>query len=237
VSADFVRVWLVRADVAEADLARLFDILDEDERARAAAFVHTRDRDRFIVAHGSVRLIVGAHLGAPPREIRWAHGQHGKPELAGSWTGARVNLSHSGDLSMVAISASRPVGVDIQQLVPGLDTNAMAARYFPPEEARFVATARDVDIRAGRFARLWARKEAVLKASGGRLMQGMRVPVRGSGPVHFGDQGPHRVSDVRAPQGFRAAVALAGGDGYRLTVRKWVMPELMSATSMAATDR
>lgn len=228
-SADAVRVWLVGADMPEPAMAYLFDVLDQEERDRAAVFQRSRDRHRFIVAHGATRCIVGEHLGAPPHELRWVRGRHGKPELAGTWTGAQVNLSHSGEFSMVAVSASRHVGVDIQHLLPDLDVAAMATRYFPPDEARYVATGADADGRAARFARLWARKEAIIKAGGGRLFPGLRIPVLGptEAVVDYPDEDssrPFRISDVPAPRGFRAAVALADDDDYQVDLRRWSGP-------------
>src|SRR5436853_48947 len=71
--------------------------LDDDERARAQALRRDTDRRRFVVAHGALRMIVGDSIGAPPAEIRWRRGVHGKPELDGRWTGVQVNLSHSGE--------------------------------------------------------------------------------------------------------------------------------------------
>ncbi len=183
--------------------------------------MHAPDRDRFVVAHGSLRLILAHELGAPAQELTWTRGRHGKPELAGSWTGLRFNLSHSADLSIVAVSASRAVGVDVQHLVPGLDTMGLARRFFRPDEVAYL----DGDP-AGRFARLWARKEAVIKAGGGRLWRGLSLPVHGE-PTMLVDYdategvegaGPYRVCDIDAPHGYRAAVALAGADPFTVHI-------------------
>lgn len=170
------------------------------------------------MAHGAVRVILGGCLAAPPGQLRWRRGRHGKPELAGAWTGRQVNLSHSGSLAMVAVSRHRPVGVDIQRLRSGLAAERLAARYYPEPEAALVTTAGPAD-RADRFFQLWARKEACVKATGGRLMQGMILPVTGD-LVHDPTgvlATPLRVSDVPAPAGFRAAVALAGAQPFQVT--------------------
>lgn len=225
--ADVVQVWLARDAVTDAVLTDLFSLLDRDERQRADAYLRAADRRRFIVAHGAARAVVGGRLGVPADEIRWRGGPNGKPELAEPWTGIRVNLSHSGGLAAIAVSRSRAVGVDIQRLTPGLDVAAMANRYFHADEIRVVLDAAAED-RADRFAQLWARKEAVVKAAGGRLMQGMPVPVLGpSGVAVFcdgGSQDTYRWSDVPAPAGFRAAVALCGDRPYEVVERWWLPP-------------
>lgn len=128
---DLVEVWLVADRRPDCALDGLLAVLDADERQRAEAYRSADDRRRFVLAHAALRHVVAGRLGAPPAEIRWARGPHGKPELTGPWRGTEVNLSHSGDVAMVALAAYRRVGVDVQRVLPHLDAAAMAARYFP----------------------------------------------------------------------------------------------------------
>jgi 4'-phosphopantetheinyl transferase len=205
------RVWIAPADVPPAEAARCREVLDDGERARAAAFADPGDGQRFTVAHGTLRTLAARELGTRPAALRWIPGRYGKPALVPPWSGLHTSLSHSAGLIAVAISIGRPVGVDIQHLVPGLDTAGLAARFFLPEEAGYVAAGRDPGTRAERFTRLWARKEAVVKAAGSRLWPNLTIAVRGRDVVTCADPaGSHRVADIAAPAGFRAAVALAG---------------------------
>jgi 4'-phosphopantetheinyl transferase len=208
---DLVRVWLIPVDGPAGFAARCADVLDDGERARAAAFEHPRDRRRFTLAHGALRILAGRALGAGPAALAWRPGRHGKPELVPPWSGLHTSLSHSGDMVAVAVAAGRPVGVDVQHLVPGLDTVGLSARFFPPDEAEYVAAGPDARVRSDRFAYLWARKEAVVKAAGGRLWSNLTIAVRGRDVVSCAEPArPHRVADLSAPASFRAAVALTG---------------------------
>lgn len=208
---DLVRVWISAVDVAPDAAARCWGVLDDGERARAAAFLSPGDRQRFVIAHGALRILAGRALEASPAALRWTPGADGKPALTPPWAWLQTSLSHSGDMVAVALSAGRPVGVDIQHLVPGLDTAGLSARFFPPEEAAYVAAGRDAAARADRFAHLWARKEAVVKAFGGRLWPNLTMAVHARDIVSSAEPaGSHRVADVSAPAGFRAAVALTG---------------------------
>jgi 4'-phosphopantetheinyl transferase len=202
-----VDVWLV--DTSGVPPGDLLALLDPAERQRYDGIRRPADARRFLVAHGVTRRLVADRLGTAA--FRWVFGPNGKPAVDGD--GVQVNLSHSGDRAMVALSAVRPVGVDLQQLLPGLDIAAMAARFYPPAE-RFV-TEPDA------FALLWARKEAVVKAAGGRLTRGLAVPVAGPSPVLAEHDGPYLVADVEAPAGFRAAVALAGAEPFTVRVRRY----------------
>lgn len=234
---DEVRVWLVRDDVPPGgSLAGFAAVLDAHERRRAAGLLNDVDRRRYVVAHTALRLIAAASLGAPPQELRWERGPHGKPALCGPWTGVEVSLSHSGGLSLVAVSAARRVGVDIQRLHAKLDVTALARRFFPADEASFVAAEGDPAARAERFGRLWARKEAVVKVDGGRLIpQGMAVRVReavcGDGPA-----GPCRVADLPAPEGFRAAVALSGGEPFHAVCLPFRWPTGIADSSVTGSS-
>ena len=222
---DLARAWIVPVDVPPDTAAGCRDVLDDGERARAAAFLSPRDRQRFTVAHGALRLLAGHELGTRPAALAWVPGPNGKPELAPPWSGLHTSLSHSGDMIAVAISTSRPVGVDIQHLVPGLDPVALAARFFPPEEAAYVAAGPDASARADRFAQLWARKEAVVKAAGGRLWPNLKIAVHGRDVVSCAEpQAACRVADVPAPPGFRAAVALTGAAPFTAEAADWPIP-------------
>jgi 4'-phosphopantetheinyl transferase len=195
-----VDIWFVdtRAPYDES-------LLHRADRARRDAMRDPGDRRRFGAAHAALQRIVAQRLGAAPR---WTRGPNGKPGLDGD--PLHVNLSHAGELALIAVAADRPVGADLQDLVPGLDWAAMARRYYPPDEADRVATGG-----AGEFARLWARKEAVVKAAGDRLTRGLGLPVAGDPPPVVEHAGvAYAVADLPAPDGFRAAVALAGPEPF-----------------------
>jgi 4'-phosphopantetheinyl transferase len=222
---DLARVWIVPVDVPPQTAARCADVLDDSDRARAAAFLSPRDQQRFVIAHGALRILAGRELSTRPAALTWTPGRYGKPELAPPWSGLHTSLSHSGDMIAVAISTGRPVGVDIQHLAPGLDTAGLSARFFPPDEARYVAAGRDANVRRDRFTRLWARKEAVVKAAGGRLWPNLKIAVHSRDVVSCAEPASsHRVADVPAPASFRTAVALTGAAPFVTAAARWPGP-------------
>jgi 4'-phosphopantetheinyl transferase len=230
---DLVRVWIVPVDVPPDTAASCWDVLDDSERARAGAFLSPHKRQRFTVAHGALRILAGRELKARPAALTWIPGRYGKPELAPPWSGLHTSLSHSGDMIAAAISTDRPVGVDIQHLEPGLDTVGLSARFFPPDEAEYVAAGRDASARADGFAHLWARKEAVVKAAGGSLWPNLRITVRGRDVVSCAEPASsHRVADVTAPASYRAAVALIGAAPFVLDAVSW--PSEGTASAMVS---
>jgi 4'-phosphopantetheinyl transferase len=194
---DDVHVWLIRVGLPDSELGGLAAVLDADERDRAARLALDGHRRRFIAAHGVARVIIGHRLSVPAERIGWRRGPHGKPELVDF--PVHVNLTHSGDLALLALSEHRRCGVDVQRLPAAVQALRLARRFFPAEEAALVTC---------------------LKATGGRLVPGLRLPV--GGPVV---PGPYVVRDLPVPEGFRAAVALAGSAPYQVR-RHWWPAEL-----------
>ncbi|WP_405556664.1 4'-phosphopantetheinyl transferase superfamily protein [Streptomyces canus] len=217
IDAPGVDVWTVPLDRPPATVATLSRILSEREAERADRCRFEADRRRFIVAHGALRLILAGCLDVPPEELRLQRGRHGKPRLAGS-SDLRFSLSHFGELALVAVTRHREVGVDVDRLRPGLPVEPFAERFFPASDARFVAAAAGPTERAERFLRLWTRKEAVVKAAGARLVQGLGLTVLTdaesvadvvrdpSGQI----PGAWSVCDLPVPDGCLAALAVAG---------------------------
>jgi phosphopantetheinyl transferase len=120
-TADVVDVWW--ADL-EAIRDRPEQLLCPEELARAARIVPARKRVLWPRSRGVLRALLGRYLDRDPRELRFALGPHGKPMLQeGEATGdLRFNLSHSGRLALVAVTAGREVGVDIERARPRYTT-------------------------------------------------------------------------------------------------------------------
>lgn len=228
---DEVTVFLVHTDQPKAVTDRLACHLDAREKQRAESMAIAARRDRFVVAHGAVREIVAERLGVRPAEIRWQKGPNGKPALESE---LRVNLSTGGAAALVALTWHRDVGVDIEPLPSAEVATNLAARHFPAAQARYVAQGRGPDGIAARFTTLWSRKEACVKARGGRLAQGMALAVDGVTPVCLpfpadAQDGVVRVHDLPAPPDHRAAVALTGAGPFDVLHRVWE-PETEAGT-------
>ncbi|MEU1284003.1 4'-phosphopantetheinyl transferase superfamily protein [Kitasatospora sp. NPDC005856] len=219
-----IDLWLIDTRQPAASVAELWQSLDPDERARASR-TDPGLRERFTVVHGAVRQLVAARLGIRPAGLVWRYGPNGKPEPAGA-DGLGVSWSASGEVAVLALAEGRAVGVDVERLHDPRTAERMAARWFPFEEARFVAEPVDPAERAARFTTLWCRREACVKAYGGRLAQSFGVPVAGPSPVPVADPGglgagPSRLCDVPVAGPFRAAVAALGGSSMRVDCHEW----------------
>jgi 4'-phosphopantetheinyl transferase len=162
-----VDVWLADLEPGETVVERCVSMLTADERARAGRFHFPRDAAHWIVARGTLRAILSDRLRIEPRDVRFAYGEHGKPELAAPFaaSGLRFNLSHSGALALCAIVRHRRVGVDIERLRPMPDLEAIAERTFSSRE-RETLRRLPPELRHEGFFNCWTRKEAYIKAIG-----------------------------------------------------------------------
>jgi 4'-phosphopantetheinyl transferase len=208
----FVDVWpisLCPDDVPEAE-----SVLSSEERQRADRFRFPKHANRYRQCHAAMRQVLGRYLSVSPGKVELTHGSWGKPRLA-SDSNLRFNLSHSGDLALLAVSTDLDVGVDVETLRHDLPVDGLARFFTVAERERLLAMRSGEKERT--FFRWWTRKEAVLKAEGSGLSGGLdRLDISNSPPdlVRFPDDGEHwwRVEDLAVEAGYSAAVAAPVGD-------------------------
>lgn len=177
-AAGSARLWWVSLDVPDAAGAALLDLLTDGERQRAESYPHVVRGRRFARGRAALRLLLGAWISCDPRELVLGANGDGKPVLAGELPAGgalHFNLSHAGDLAVIAIDDRSPVGVDLVAVQARLPIDTVAPRFFSATERAVLASAPDEATRRERFARLWVRKEAWLKALGTGISERMRA--------------------------------------------------------------
>jgi 4'-phosphopantetheinyl transferase len=165
-----VTLWFSLLDALRAQIPEYENLLDPQEQQRAARFRFDVDRERFIIAHGLLRELLGQQLGERPELLRIARGPFGKPYIEG--TDLRFNLSDTKDALLIAITQGHEIGADIETMTRTVDHMAVGEHYFTPEEVNVIATSTDPK---RKFLEFWTRKESVLKASGVGIMEDLRV--------------------------------------------------------------
>ena len=162
-------VWCIDLDLPDGVVACCEPCLEPSERLRAGRFRAARDRRRYSVAHAALRWLLSRHTGRRPHELRFAAGPQGKPMLEpGSGDALSFNLSRSGDLALIGITAGARLGLDVEQLRVVEDAAAIARSLFSPGECSRLAALGPEGADAG-FLACWTRKEAFVKALGAGL--------------------------------------------------------------------
>jgi 4'-phosphopantetheinyl transferase len=224
-----IHVWYVDLDVDTGTVDRLGAVLSGDELARAARFKFDRDARRFVVARGALRAVLGRYLGRPARSLTFMYGAYGKPALDEAHAGLDFNLSHSGEVAVIAASWGRAVGVDVELRRPLPDLAALAERSFAPGERSALDAVPEAE-RPAAFFRCWTRKEAFIKATGRGLAQPLEafvVTLAPDAPARFldieGDPAAltrWTLHDLRPPEGYAGALVVDGAVG-RVHTRVW----------------
>jgi 4'-phosphopantetheinyl transferase len=161
-------VWHAGLRLDAARRAACLALLDRDETLRADRFLQARDRDRFIASHAALRFLLAGALEAEARTLSFSVSAFGRPSLAGAQAGRLdVNLSHSGEHALVALSPTGRIGVDIEVPRPMPDALRIARAHFHPREVAALE-AHGSDGEAAFYA-CWTAKEAFVKAVGAGL--------------------------------------------------------------------
>lgn len=185
-----VHLWRGRAptEVDHADLA----VLAAAEQARFRAMVPTAGA-RYARSRSAVRRILGGYLGEPPESLvldRMAcpgcgSAEHGPPILVHPHSRLTFSLSRSGDNWLLAVSAGRLIGVDLEDAA-AVDLDLVSPMVMASAELDAFQSLPDDRARRQLFLRAWTRKEAVLKAAGIGLvapLQEIDVQPAVDGPV------------------------------------------------------
>ena len=229
--AQLLRAWGAEAGEASLPLLLLIDrrdaagaraapalrgLLCARELERLARFRQAADRERFLLGRGGLRWLLGTLLDCAAAELPLSEASHGKPELRG---GPQFNVSHAGDLVLLAVHRHWPIGVDVEQERPDLDWEAIARRVLPARELQALRQL-PPPLRAAGYLRAWCRLEAKLKARGDGLS-----PVRGSPAGRRPGNGGQGSRRWRSPWRWRAgegrgAVDAAVGPGAAPGLRR-----------------
>jgi 4'-phosphopantetheinyl transferase len=154
-----------------------------------------------------LRQVLGLYL-CEEKEIGLTRGERGKPRLEDEPGRLAFNLSHSGELTLVAVSQGREVGVDVEREKSGRDLVALAERALGPGDAAAVRAVA-ADERSRLFYELWSRHEARLKCLG--------VGLAGAPP---GPPAQIAIESLPVDPGYAAAVAVTGA---AVPVRCWTL--------------
>ncbi len=214
------RVWLDQQPVSY--LTRLREILSKDEQERADRFHFPIHRERYIVARGTLRHILGRYLNRPPETVSFSYGDQGKPALANNNAPVPLefNVAHSEQIALLGFIWGRQVGVDVEYVRSMKDMAQMAKRFFSAEENQIWQSV-PAEHQDQAFFNCWTRKEAYIKVIGEGLSHplnrfvvtlkpgepGRLVTVDGS--LELAQQ--WQMQALHPTSGYAAAVVVEGG--------------------------
>ena len=220
-----VHLWVATLPFAAAELTECERLLAADERERAALARLEEERARFVAVRGLLRRLLARYVGEPAEALSFAYGAHGKPSLAGARASAvRFNVSHAGDVALLAFAAGREVGVDVERVRDVPRADRIASRIFEPEAAEAWRALPDGERREA-FMREWTRLEALSKLTGEGVW---RTVIRGEQR-----RGSARSFELRPLPGYVGTLAVEG-EGARVRAWRYQAGLLSSSTSSSS---
>jgi len=165
-----IHVWSARYEDLEHHFRILSDLISLQEQETASTFRKSADAKKYVIRRGLVRSILARYTHHSPEKIVFIIGENGKPELFPDTDSAEIsfNLSQSSEGVLIGITKKRRIGVDIVQMDPSYRFQETAEYLMTPLEKAFLKRI-EPTLRYEVFFRIWAAKEAIIKATGGTL--------------------------------------------------------------------
>ena len=161
-------MWL-RKFSQEKNFANAYRSFLSIEEIRLAERRATEDlRREALVSFGLRRKILADLLNVSPATLVFDQQKHGKPAL--KKYPLHFNVSHSGDFWVMLTDDQHPVGIDVEDTQREVEFKALAQRFFTSKEADLVKNDNNP---AEVFWHLWTGKEALLKATGEGIVEGL----------------------------------------------------------------
>ena len=213
--SDVVDVWTAPLNVDEAEMDDLLHRLSPWEQKRVAGLLEEKAARQYVVSRAMQRQLLAQYVGGSPADIQFGMVAMGKPTLSRpNDIGLQFNTTHSGDLVIIAVTANRDVGVDVERVKPVPRALQVSRRCFSAEEHSHLESVPAERLPA-EFLSIWVRREGTAKARGDGVWRGLASWKNGEADrlardftVRYLDLGPEFVG-----------VVVARGSGWRVEMR------------------
>ncbi|SEN94312.1 4'-phosphopantetheinyl transferase [Mucilaginibacter gossypiicola] len=153
-----VDVWRINIANHLSFIGELTKLLLPDEINRAGRYYQEKDRQRFVMSRGALRIILGRYLGQQPEDLRFDIGPNKKPFVKTTGATVNYNVSHSDEWVTIAVSKTG-VGIDTEKIDRSFAYKEILADNFSEDEISFINQNNPEE----KFILLWTRKEAITK--------------------------------------------------------------------------
>ncbi len=180
--------------------------LTDTERQRAQRYQFDIKRREFAFTRAALRHCLGHYLQTNAVLTVTAQG---KPILRDH--ALAFNVSHSGELALLAFTMLPTVGVDVEQVVAKPHCLKLAKRFFSPREFEAIQ-ALPPNLHERAFFATWTRKESFIKAQASSIGAGLDqfdVSVHPDQPpalLRSNDDQSWRLYDLALPAGYVGAI-------------------------------
>jgi len=155
-----IDVWFLSLDQA---VVHNLNFLDASQQSFLTSLKSHKAADRFISTRYWIHHLLSEYLGSD--DLTFSQSGNGKPFLSSPDNQLDFNLTHSGNIALLAVSNFGPVGIDIEILREIKNVKLMAKRVFDQTDYLDLSETNEADL-SSHFLNLWTKMEAQQKLSG-----------------------------------------------------------------------
>ena len=161
-----LHVWRLPLSVGDEDAdAADLAVLSPRQLERMQRLIQPLHRRRYLRTQASCRRILAHYVGMAADSLSFRYGPAGKPAIDCAGSAPEFNLTTAGDLALLAVSATQPVGIDCELDRMRSDLLGVAARMFTADAIASLTELSDA-ARQRTFYLHWTALEARVKADG-----------------------------------------------------------------------
>ena len=216
-----VHIWLNYLNVHEARIKHLYPLLSNKEKERSERFKFYKHRKAFIASHGFMQVVLSYYIDSAAGEIEFTQTELGKPSLIDkqNTNNIQFNLSHSGNMAILAVCKQHALGVDIEYAERKIEWQGISKRFFTSNEQLELFKLDDASQRDA-FFQIWTRKEAHMKVTGQGLSLAPShfevtvppLPAEFIGNLKKADEHYYKMKDITVPDMFKDYFACLSAD-------------------------
>ena len=170
---DAVHVWTSPLNVDEHVMEDMLERLSPSEQKRVGALLEERAVRQYVISRAMQRQLLSRYVGGRPGDISFGIVAMGKPTLSKpNDIGLTFNTTHSGRLVVIAVTANRDVGVDVEQVRSVPRALKVAKRCYSPEEYEMLAATPGEKLDRA-FLSIREKREGTAKARGDSVWRGL----------------------------------------------------------------
>jgi 4'-phosphopantetheinyl transferase len=217
-----VHVWSASLTLADFELEAMRAVLSRDEILRSERSPLMQERNRFTAGRGLLRHVLAQYLDIQAQEIQFTYGHAGKPYLVANPLNIHFNISHSGDVALVAVTAAREIGVDVERICTMPEMDDIVVRFFSDDAKREFQSAPLAE-RVQVFFKCWTEHEAMTKCTGDGIADEKPLAPHGM-----------TVLPLFPAVGYVGALAVSGA-AARVRTWRWQQCDPVGTTAHSAT--
>jgi 4'-phosphopantetheinyl transferase len=172
------------------------------------------------LCRGYLRMLLSRYAGIAPEQVQLKRGTHGKLTLDPHIHKEDIefNVSHSGQVALIALARGRPLGVDVAKVGTAARIDAILRGFFSAQEDTSIRSLPE-EMKTAAFYSCWTRKEAAVKALGGsiaELRDKIIVSTFPGGPAQIlrmpssSENNEWHLHDLPVGEGYSAALCYGG---------------------------